>query len=263
MLPTPSLNFQRTPVTLTLTALAAALAIVCELDPERWSYYYNDLRLGIWWQLWQGELWRPITTTLLHGGLIHAFFNVYVTAIFGPTIEEWLGPFRTLLLLAGLAFVSSLSQYAFTTTPHGIVGLSGVVYGLFGFLLVGRRYRSEFAWVCNESTIRLLLAWLVVCIPLTHLGIMRVANVAHFAGLGFGILYALPLFDRPRRFAWLAAGSLASLVVLSTLIYAPWNPHFRHALRIRQLEEQPAELLQLEVELRAPQPPQQAPAEEE
>lgn len=236
MLPTPSLDFQRTPVTLTVTALAAALAIVCELDPSRYDYYYNDLRMGIWLQIWQGELWRPISTTLLHGGLIHAFFNIYWMAIFGPAIENWLGPFRTLLLLAGLAFTSSLCQYTMTTEPSGIVGLSGVVYGLFGFLLVGRRYRADFEWVCNETTVRLLLAWAVACIPLTYLGLFRVANVAHFAGLIFGVLYALPLFDRTRKFVWIAAGTFASLVVLSTLAYAPWNHHFRHVMRMRSQE---------------------------
>ncbi len=93
MLATPEINFRRTPVTLILTALALALEVVCTLKPEMRLSYYDEFKLGIWWQIWAGELWRPFTTTVLHGGILHALFNMYWMTVFGPVVEHHFGSY--------------------------------------------------------------------------------------------------------------------------------------------------------------------------
>ncbi len=239
MLPTPQLTFQRTPVTLIIAAVAVAIEVVCSLDPERRGYYYNDLQLGIWWQIWEWQWWRPFTTTLLHGGFIHALFNVYWLTIFGPTLEEALGSFRVLGLIVLLAFTSTLPEFLLPGLlgfrESGVVGLSGVIYGLFGMLWVGRRFQPQFGFVCNDSTVRLLVGWFLFCIVITNLGFMPVANIAHGAGLLFGAIFGLASFDLRRRLIWRVVAVCATMTVLATLVGLPGHPVYDQIQRNRRL----------------------------
>lgn len=241
MLATPEINFRRTPVTLILAAIAVALEVVCTMDPARRLYYYYDVRLGINHFIWLGELWRPFTSTLLHGNLIHAAFNVYWLATFGSALENRFGPSRTLGLIVLLGYVSMLPQFVIgdfvTYPPTRIVGLSGIVYGLFGIVLVGRRYRPEFEAVCSSDTVKLLVGWFVLCIVLTRLDIMRVANIAHGAGLLFGMVYGLVAFDVRRRLRWALLASVATALVLSTMIVCPGHAGYEVVQEYRQFRQ--------------------------
>lgn len=240
MLAQPRIDVQRTPVTLLIALIAAAIELVSQLEPERRMFFYNDLKLGIWWQVWLGELWRPVTTTMLHGGLIHAAFNIYWLSVFGPAVEEELGSPRTATLFVLLAYVSTMPQYLlsgfFNPTAGAMVGLSGVVYGFFGICLVGGRLgRPGMAAAANPITSQLMVAWLVLCLVLgaveqiSGVGVMSVANTAHVAGLVFGVLYGQALFQRSGQRLWAALAVAASLVVLSTLVGLPGHPNYEIA----------------------------------
>jgi hypothetical protein len=145
MLALPEINFKRTPATLIIMAVAVALEVVCTIDDlqggGRRLAYCNDY-LGILPLIWMGELWRPFTSTLMHGDLLHAGFNVYWLLIFGAALENHLGSYRTLGLIVLLGYVSMLPEYVIGSyhreQPIMIVGLSGIVYGLFGMLWIGR-----------------------------------------------------------------------------------------------------------------------------
>lgn len=244
MLAKPEINFQRTPATLILAAVVVALEIVCTLDEfqnpaggGRRLHYYNEY-LGILGYIWTGQLWRPFTSTLMHGGLLHAAFNAYWLLIFGPALENRFGSYRTLGLIVLLGYVSMMPEYVLSgfsrDEPVMIVGLSGIVYGLFGMLWIGRRWRPEFHAVCDELTVRILVGWFFVCIVLTYLNIMPVANIAHGAGFAFGALYGLAVFDVRRRFRWILLASLATTLVLSTLIACPGHYAYEQVKHYRR-----------------------------
>ncbi len=245
MFPLPQLDFRRTPVTLTLAAVAVALEIVCSLDdltgdPSRRVDLYNTF-FGILPYIWHGDIWRPFTTALMHGSLFHALFDVYWLVRFGGPLEERFGPGRYLGLVVLLGYVSILPQFALSPfvlvnyvgwlpqaiverllpdagQPEMIVGLSGIVYGLFGLLLIGRRRWPELMIVCDPQTSQFLLFWLVLCIGLTHLDLWPVANTAHVAGLAFGLLYGQAIFPASGRGPWIAGSVAATLVVLAIMI---------------------------------------------
>ncbi len=236
MLPRPEINFNRTPVTLIIAAVAVALELACALDGAgggagRREAYYNDY-LGILPRLWAGELWRPFTSALMHGDLLHAAFNVYWLVTFGPALENYFGSYRTLALVVLLGFTSMMPEYVIGSygreQPVMIVGLSGIVYGLFGAVWIGRRWRRELEVVCPDSTAKLLFGWFVLCILLTAADVFNVANIAHGAGFGFGVLYGLVAFDVRRRARWVALATFASVVVLSTLVACPGHRGYEH-----------------------------------
>lgn len=241
MLPVPVIDFRRTPVTLLLSAVAAALELVCTFDPERREVYYATWKLGMLSTIWSGELWRPFTTALLHGSVIHAAFNIYCLMTFGRVLEPFFGSLRYLLVIVLLAFVSMVPSFlvrnwdAPLDGQQAIVGLSGVIYGLFGILWVGRRYRRDFDAVCGQDVVQMLVAWFFICIALTYLKIMPVANVAHGLGCAVGALYGLAMLEPARRWAWRALAVLVTLVLLFPSIAAPGHPLYAKYVKNEQL----------------------------
>lgn len=241
MLPLPPLSFARTPFTLLVAAVVFALEVVSVLDPSRRDYYYDDLQLGIFWPIWIGQVWRPATTTLLHGNPLHMAFNAYWLVVFGTALEERWGPWRLALVTVLLAYVSTLDQYVFAEylvsdyrQQGGMVGFSGVVYGLFGLAWAGSRRVADLAVICSRDTVRLMVGWLVFCFVATELGDLPVANAAHLGGLAQGWLIGQAVFATERRRLWLAAAGLWATVSLATLVAAPGHAGYEAAQLYRE-----------------------------
>jgi tetratricopeptide (TPR) repeat protein len=95
------------------------------------------------------------------------------------------GHIRVLLIFLLLASGSSLFDFALT---HGGVGLSGVVYGLWALVWVLERHDPRFAKAVDAKTTQLFVGWFFMCIGLTVIDVMPVANVAHGVGAGLGVL---------------------------------------------------------------------------
>ncbi len=112
--------------------------------------------------------------------------------------EEQLGSGRTLGIYALLAVGSITAEQALF---HGAVGLSGVVYGLFGLLWVLGRSDPRFLGTIDRQTAQLLVGWFFLCIVLTVTNVMGVANVAHGAGFVLGALLGCTMAARsiPKR----------------------------------------------------------------
>jgi len=245
----PTISFQRTPVTIILMCVMGLIEVLSLTDEGARLRFYQVL--GITQQIWGWELWRLFTTTLLHADPLHAFFNIYILSIFGSAIEYHYGPGRTLGMVAFFALCSTMPEYAWNYERQitQIVGFSGVNYGLFGFLLVGRRYQSDFYYACPPMVVQILIAWFFLGILLTAVAKWDIANVAHGAGLLFGYLLGNSVFRVRARNAWRAALGVATAAVLLMLVWCPWHagfkamkhhrPPYRPLLK-RTLDEQPA-----------------------
>ena len=144
----------------------------------------------------QGQLWRLVTPIFLHGGVgapldrgvIHILFNAMMCYQLGGVIEARKGAVYFLLLVLGLALCSNLCQALLPAALGGnpvFGGLSGVVYGFFGYLLAKMRLDPADGFYLPTSTVYILFVWLVICI----VGIIsNIANVAHVVGLVAGLL---------------------------------------------------------------------------
>jgi len=157
-------------------------------------------RYVTWYSLRRGEVWRVFTPALLHFGVMHLLFNSMILYSFGGQIETRYGTLRFLLLVLVLAALSNIGQ-AIATGP-GFGGLSGVGYGLFGFLWMRSTYDPASGLRMDQFTVFILLVWFVICIgtevealkPILG-GLLRgrsVANVAHAVGLVVGMAIGIP-----------------------------------------------------------------------
>ena len=134
-----------------------------------------------------GEVWRLITPIFLHGDLMHIIFNMMWLAQFGKFIESRFGGAKLLALVLAIGIGSNLAQYLWARSPY-FGGMSGVNYGLFGFLWMKGKFGRDQGWQLHPQTVQLMLMWMVLCFtPL--LG--PIANGAHVGGLVIGALLGI------------------------------------------------------------------------
>lgn len=127
--------------------------------------------------------WRLLTPALLHMSATHLFFNLFWWWYLGGRIELTLGG-RTLLVLFVVTGISANLLQWYTTGPL-FGGLSGVVYGLFGFCAVYGWGRFS-ALNLPPALLVFMIGWLL----LGYTGLLWVdmANDAHLMGLISGLL---------------------------------------------------------------------------
>jgi membrane associated rhomboid family serine protease len=162
------------------------------------------------------EPWRLVTSVLVHADIVHLGFNVYWLWIFGTQLERVFGGLRLLALMLLLAIGSSAAEYAISV---GGVGLSGVGYGLFGFVYVLEKRDPRFAGAVDARTAKLFGIWFVFCIVATKLKWMSIANVAHGTGALLGFAAGLAVAPS-RRVLQRVGGAITVAVLLAGFIAA-------------------------------------------
>ena len=130
----------------------------------------------------QGQVWRLVTPIFLHLGFLHILFNMYWLFELGRMIEARRGGKFLLGFVLLLAVVSNLCQYLVAGAGFG--GMSGVVYGLFGYIWMKGKYDPGDGMHLMPSTVMIMLFWFVFC----FFGSMNIANGAHAGGLALGTL---------------------------------------------------------------------------
>ncbi len=161
--------------------LAVAVTLLCWDNRNVFMLFDMDPSAFGW------EPWRLLTSALPHGDIFHLGFNLYVLWLFGTIVEEIFGWLRTVGMMAMFAAGSAAAEYVVCS---GGIGLSGVVFGLFGFLWILSRRDIRFFGIIDHRTIRWFVGLFFVLILLTYFGIMNIANVAHGAGCALGMMLA-------------------------------------------------------------------------
>lgn len=128
-----------------------------------------------------GQIWRLFTPMFLHFGIMHIFMNMWLFMDLGGAIERRYGPWWTLVLVLFISALSNTLEYAFNSPGFG--GMSGVVFGLFGFVLVQSKYNPFSNFYVSPMMTGILLFWFVYCI----VGLPgEIANFVHWGGLASG-----------------------------------------------------------------------------
>lgn len=157
------------------------------------------------------QWWRLISPVLLHGSLLHLFFNMYVLWMLGQQLERVLGHSRFLVLYVVSALGGSAASYAFSGINTVSVGASGAVFGLMAALVVtGKTLKYDVGQALFLIGINVAIGFLVPGIDWR----------AHMGGLVTGAFVAVVYARSPRtgRTAWQAAGIAALIVVIAAVV---------------------------------------------
>ncbi len=181
-------------VTMILIVLSVGLTLLSALDLDlgwlRISEY--DVRRGgaqarIQYGLPEvrhGQIWRLFTPILLHAGILHLLFNMLWLKDLGTMYESGLGKRRFIVFVLVIAALSNLGQF-FISGPN-FVGMSGVVYGLLGYIWARGHFDPGSGFFVDRNTMLFMTVWYFACL----VGIIpHVANTVHTVGFAGGLLW--------------------------------------------------------------------------
>ncbi len=141
-----------------------------------------------WWpgllEITQGhQYWRLVTPIFIHMGFFHIFFNMFLLIYLGSQVERAEGPWYLGVMTLVIAIPSNLAQYAAISPGFG--GMSGVVYGIFGYIWFRSRINPDSDYEISNQMLMFGIVWFFICfIPGSN-----VANMVHAVGLLIGVIW--------------------------------------------------------------------------
>jgi len=182
-------------VTIILIGISIVVAVITYLGEN--EYFVKPLLITeyreegdyIYWQsdlpeICHGQVWRLFTPMFLHFNILHILFNMLWLRDLGSIIEAYKGWWMLLLLGFVIAGVSNVAQFLVSGPLFG--GMSGVVYGLLGYVWMQGKFNPASKLRLQSQTVHLMIFWFFIC--LTGL-VGPVANMAHAVGAATGIAW--------------------------------------------------------------------------
>jgi GlpG protein len=135
-------------------------------------------------EVMHGQVWRLVTPIFVHFDPLHILFNMLWLRDLGSMIEGRQSSWQLALLVGVIAAGSNLGQFLIAGPVFG--GMSGVVYGLLGYIWMRGKFDPGSGLYVHPSTVTMMIIWFFACFtPL----IPHVANGAHAVGLVMGIAW--------------------------------------------------------------------------
>lgn len=138
-----------------------------------------------------GEPWRLLTPMFIHFGLLHLLFNMSWMLTLGSQIEHNHGPLVMIGVVVASEVVGSVAQYLVVGPNFG--GMSGVVYGAFGFVWMHARFGPAGVYTLTDREVVLSMVWFIACATGAF---GPIANLGHAGGLVAGLLAGMPPYLR-------------------------------------------------------------------
>lgn len=194
-------------------------------------FLFSNFYMGNGWfdfyEIQAGQVWRLFTPIFLHGSLLHLGFNMLWFLQLGREIEGKLGGKKFLFLVLLFSIPAHIVSF-WVSGPH-FVGMSGVIYGMVTFIWAIERYEKPSRLQSDPQVVATFLVWYIICLVMTLLRIMPIANTIHAVGALMGYLagfiasgrvkYLRSLLVWHRERAMNALGFLALLVAAMIVDY--------------------------------------------
>jgi membrane associated rhomboid family serine protease len=161
-----------------------------------------------------GQWWRLLTYSVLHFGVIHLVFNLWALISFGVMGERLYGSLRYAIICLVAGVVGGMTSVVMN--PHiNSAGASGVIFGIFGALLVAHLRGADAIPPTVQRSLRNSTLFFVLVSLGSGFVVAGVDNAAHVGGLIAGICMGLA-FQSPRRVIRMAAPALLAVLVVLT-----------------------------------------------
>ncbi len=227
-----------------------------------WMKYFPDLVTFDPWNLvffpGDGSPWTVTTSIFMHAGWFHLLGNLIYFYVFGPPLEDRLGPWKFGLYFLLLGNFGNLTHGLVSAlgllgqNGLGVMGASGAIAGMLGFSML-RFYdaRVEIAWwvlaplagqnKAGKTYVPVVVAaglWLLLQIVQASVANetgARVSFGAHLGGFAMGLLMALVLGE-------FTAGKAEAARARAQRYFAAGHFHAAAGAWSEYLEFQPSDL---------------------
>ena len=129
---------------------------------------------------------------------------MYVLFMFGPLIEQKIGPkkFLFIYLAAGIiaSFLSSLLYPIILNTPLRALGASGAIMGILGVVIILMPDLKVLFFFMIPMTLRTAAVIIAFIEVFGIFAVPGIANMAHLIGMACGLLYGLRLKKQKTQF---------------------------------------------------------------
>lgn len=182
-------------LTISLISICVVVAVISQLGKNTQAIsglFITDYQVTgqyLEWQaglpeVMQGQVWRLLTPIFIHFGFLHLLFNMLWLKDLGGMLEKHESVWLFLLQVVIIGSLANVAQYFWSGPSFG--GMSGVVYGLLGYIWIRGKLDPYAKLILNPSVVGMMIFWFFLCLT----GLMGpVANAAHGAGLVLGMLW--------------------------------------------------------------------------
>jgi len=193
----PREGFFITPIIIDLNILIYVIMVFSGLgfisfkaaDLLTWGANYKPITTN-------GEWWRLLTSTFLHGGLMHLLANMYGLLFVGLFLEPKLGKIKYAVIYLTTGILASISSLYFHHATVSI-GASGAIFGLYGVflaLLLTKVFPKDF----SKAFLVSILIFVGYNLLMGFAG-AGIDNAAHIGGLASGFVIGLILYPQIKR----------------------------------------------------------------
>ncbi|QLD87831.1 rhomboid family intramembrane serine protease [Natronomonas salina] len=173
----------------TLTTLAL-FAVVFAAQVTGFSYGFEATAFALALPL-DHRPWTVVLSVYAHASPAHLVANAVALLVVGPLVAYQSTSIRFHLFFVVSGALAGVAQ-VLATVPYGsrpVLGASGAIFALFGYLLVGNR-ASEWAlsWIPLGPLGRLILFAVLAAAVTLATAAPGVALVAHFTGFLVGVV---------------------------------------------------------------------------
>ncbi len=143
----------------------------------------------------EGEYWRLLTSAVMHGSMLHIFFNFGAFAILASFVERLTSFSVVPVIFVVSAVIGNIASCLFLPDTTS-VGASGGIFGLLGFWLALSTYHRDLAHTPMRKTV---LYSCLFALGFGLLGFELIDNAAHLGGFLAGFLLVPLLVSRTAR----------------------------------------------------------------
>lgn len=166
--------------------------IIDDVSPPIEDFYFMTMTLYPECKDIRYQLWRPITSTLCHAGILHIFFNLIGLYILGDYIERKIN-YKVLIFIYligaiyGCLFNNLMNPYAI------LVGCSGSVYSLIGCYFSYKYINFYYNSIKSNclSIIQFTSFFLLEFLTTYYFYNSRIAYYTHWISLIQGFIYSI------------------------------------------------------------------------
>jgi GlpG protein len=188
----PLTNYGFGPLTFALIVACVTVFVLSKYGTDMqavMSLFITDYSTGEWDrtlpEIRRGEVWRVLTPMFIHFNPLHILFNMMWLRDLGSMIEGRQSSLYLAALVVVIEACSTVAQFYIGGAPN-FGGMSGVVYGLLGYVWIRGKRDPASGLYLHPSTVVMMLVWFVVC----YTGwVGHIANTSHAVGLGLGIAW--------------------------------------------------------------------------
>lgn len=145
--------------------------------------------------VFEGEVWRYVSSIFLHGGLSHLIYNLFALLLFGFILESMIGSKRFLLVFFCSGIFANIIGIHFYDSS---LGASGAIYGIIGCVSIIKPFMMVWAFGLIMPISVAAVLWVIgdligLFVP------SNVGHIAHLSGMFIGLVIGFFFKKAPKK----------------------------------------------------------------